>query len=105
MKRPPRHLGWSFQSTPPPALDMGIPPPPSGGGAAHASLIKYDTPSLLTTRDAKPAKFAKAGSGKKLPPVESKMPQVCSADDLSLCYLVLRPCCLQQLTTSLLSPK
>lgn len=64
---------------------MGIPPPPSGGGAAHASLIKYDTPSLLTTRDAKPAKFAKAGSGKKLPPVESKMPQVCSADDLSLC--------------------
>merc|ERR1711988_833611 len=36
------------------------------------SLVKYDTPSLLTTKDKKPVKGAKGGAAKKLPPVEAK---------------------------------
>merc|ERR1711988_1600148 len=36
------------------------------------SLVKYNTPSLLTTKDKKPVKGAKGGAAKKLPPVEAK---------------------------------
>jgi len=37
-------------------------------GPPLQSLVKYDTPSLLTTKDKKSAKPGKGG--KKLPPVE-----------------------------------
>merc|ERR1719284_2331873 len=42
------------------------------------SLVKYDTPSLLTTKD---KKGGKAGKGKKLPPVEAK-PQMTQTEDI-----------------------
>ena len=44
------------------------------------SLVKYDTPSLLTTKDKK-AKGAKGG--KKLPPVETKTPLTQTEDILN----------------------
>ena len=44
------------------------------------SLVKYDTPSLLTTKD-KSKKGAKGG--KKLPPVETKQPLTQTEDILN----------------------
>ncbi len=50
-------------------------------GAPLASLVKYDTPSLLTTK----GKAAKGGAkgGKKLPPVEAKQPLTQTEDILN----------------------
>merc|ERR1719375_847792 len=45
------------------------------------SLVKYDTPSLLTTKEKKGAKGAKGG--KKLPPVETKQPLTQTEDILN----------------------
>ena len=50
------------------------------GGPPLSSLVKYDTPSLLTTKDKKGAKGPKAAS-KKLPPVEGK-PQLTQTEDI-----------------------
>lgn len=50
------------------------------GGPPLSSLVKYDTPSLLTTKDKKGAKGAKTSS-KKLPPVEGK-PQLTQTEDI-----------------------
>jgi len=44
--------------------------PGAMGGPNPNSLVKYDTPSLLTTKGGKGAKAGKGG--KKLPPVEGK---------------------------------
>ena len=49
-------------------------------GAPLSSLVKYDTPSLLTTKS-KGAKAAKGG--KKLPPVEAKQPLTQTEDILN----------------------
>ena len=51
-----------------------------GGSPPLQSLVKYDTPSLLTTKDKK-AKGGKAG--KKLPPVETKQPLTQTEDILN----------------------
>ena len=48
-------------------------------GPPLQSLVKYDTPSLLTTKDKKSAKPGKGG--KKLPPVEGK-PQLTQTEDI-----------------------
>merc|ERR1712113_514812 len=48
-------------------------------GPPLQSLVKYDTPSLLTTKDKKGSKPAKGG--KKLPPVEGK-PQLTQTEDI-----------------------
>merc|ERR1711971_594037 len=48
-------------------------------GPPLQSLVKYDTPSLLTTKDKKGRKPAKGG--KKLPPVEGK-PQLTQTEDI-----------------------
>ena len=49
-------------------------------GPPLQSLVKYDTPSLLTTKD----KSKKAGkAGKKLPPVEAKAPLTQTEDILN----------------------
>ena len=45
------------------------------------SLVKYDTPSLLTTKDKKSKAGAKGG--KKLPPVETKQPLTQTEDILN----------------------
>eukprot|EP00967_Tisochrysis_lutea_P121138 scaffold199405_cov37-Tisochrysis_lutea.AAC.1 len=50
-----------------------------GGGPNLNSLVKYDTPSLLTTKDKRPPKPGKGG--KKLPPVEGKA-QVTQTEDI-----------------------
>lgn len=50
-------------------------------GPPLQSLVKYDTPSLLTTKD-KSKKAGKAG-GKKLPPVEAKAPLTQTEDILN----------------------
>jgi len=50
------------------------------GGPPLQSLVKYDTPSLLTTKD-KSKKGAKGG--KKLPPVETKQPLTQTEDILN----------------------
>lgn len=50
------------------------------GGSPLSSLVKYDTPSLLTTK-AKGAKAPKGG--KKLPPVEAKQPLTQTEDILN----------------------
>lgn len=47
------------------------------------SLVKYDTPSLLTTKDKKPAKGGVKGGSKKLPPVEAKQPLTQTEDILN----------------------
>ena len=49
-------------------------------GAPLSSLVKYETPSLLTTKS-KGAKGAKGG--KKLPPVEAKQPLTQTEDILN----------------------
>lgn len=49
-------------------------------GAPLSSLVKYETPSLLTTKS-KAAKGAKGG--KKLPPVEAKQPLTQTEDILN----------------------
>ena len=50
------------------------------GGPPLQSLVKYDTPSLLTTKD----KSKKGGKGgKKLPPVETKQPLTQTEDILN----------------------
>merc|ERR1712113_404469 len=48
-------------------------------GPPLQSLVKYDTPSLLTTKDKKGSKPAKGG--KKLPPVQGK-PQLTQTEDI-----------------------
>merc|ERR1712087_142946 len=48
-------------------------------GPPLQSLVKYDNPSLLTTKDKKGSKPAKGG--KKLPPVEGK-PQLTQTEDI-----------------------
>ena len=50
-----------------------------GGGPPLLSLVKYDTPSLLTTR----GKGKGAKGGKKLPPVEAKQPLTQTEDILN----------------------
>ena len=50
------------------------------GGPPLQSLVKYDTPSLLTSKD-KSKKGAKGG--KKLPPVETKQPLTQTEDILN----------------------
>eukprot|EP00966_Prymnesium_polylepis_P234193 5416770-Prymnesium_polylepis.1 len=47
------------------------------------SLVKYDTPSLLTTKDKKPSKGGAKGGAKKLPPVEAKQPLTQTEDILN----------------------
>ncbi|KAL3912640.1 MAG: hypothetical protein SGPRY_008267 [Prymnesium sp.] len=47
------------------------------------SLVKYDTPSLLTTKDKKPPKPGAKGGAKKLPPVETKQPLTQTEDILN----------------------
>ena len=47
------------------------------------SLVKYDTPSLLTTKEKKSSKGAKGASAKKLPPVEAKQPLTQTEDILN----------------------
>ena len=60
------------------------------GGPPLQSLVKYDTPSLLTTKD-KSKKGAKGG--KKLPPVETKQPLTQTEDILNS---ILPPRCAQR---------
>jgi len=50
-------------------------------GPPLSSLVKYDTPSLLTTKDKRGAKNGKGG--KKLPPVEAKQPLTQTEDILN----------------------
>ena len=50
------------------------------GGPPLHSLVKYDTPSLLTTKS---KGAAKAGGGKKLPPVGAKAPLTQTEDILN----------------------
>ena len=56
------------------------------------SLVKYDTPSLLTTKDKKGKAGAKGG--KKLPPVETKQPLTQTEDILNS---ILPPRCARAL--------
>ena len=52
------------------------------GGPPLNSLVKYDTPSLLTTKSKTAKKgAAPAKGGKKLPPVEAK-PAVTQTEDI-----------------------
>ena len=51
------------------------------GGPPLSSLVKYDTPALLTTKEKKGAKGAKGA--KKLPPVETKQPLTQTEDILN----------------------
>ena len=51
-------------------------------GPPLMSLVKYDTPSLLTTKDKSKGKPGAKG-GKKLPPVETKQPLTQTEDILN----------------------
>ena len=68
---------------PPPLHPLSTPISLAGRmpGPPLQSLVKYDTPSLLTTKD-KSKKAGKAG-GKKLPPVEAKAPLTQTEDILN----------------------
>ena len=62
------------------------------------SLVKYDTPSLLTTKDKKAKGGAKGG--KKLPPVETKQPLTQTEDILNS---ILPPRCARLAAHALVS--
>ena len=62
-------------------------------GPPLMSLVKYDTPSLLTTKDKSKGKSGAKG-GKKLPPVETKQPLTQTEDILNS---ILPPRCARAL--------